>query len=83
MSQRVIINALLHGADCMASFGNILGDIRMHSDVFQFVEFASVNRKCNAVADALAKKAKSVRGVQVWLADLPADIAPLLLYDVH
>ncbi|XP_030924722.1 uncharacterized protein LOC115951707 [Quercus lobata] len=79
----VIINALLHGADCMASFGNILGDIRMHSDVFQIVEFASVNHKCNAVADALAKKAKTVRGVQVWLSDLPADIAPLLLFDVR
>ena len=79
----VIINALLHGAGDMACFGNILGDIRMHSDVFQFVEFAYVNLSCNVVADALSKKAKSIWGVQVWLNDLPADIAPLLLCDVH
>ena len=78
-----IINALLHRAGDMASFGNILGDIRMHSDVFHFVEFAYVNRNCNVVADALAKKAKSVRGVQAWLNDLPADIALLLQCDVH
>ncbi|KAL0012649.1 hypothetical protein SO802_007757 [Lithocarpus litseifolius] len=91
----VIINALLHGVGDMASFCNILDDIRMHSAVFQFVEYVHVNRSCNAVADALAKKAKSAVadalakkaksdvGVQVWLNDLPADIAPLVLRDVH
>ena len=55
----VIINALLHGAGDLASFGNILDDIRLHSSVFQFVEFVHVSRNCNSVADALAKKAKS------------------------
>ena len=79
----VIINALPHGVDDMASFGNILDNIRMHSVVFQFVEFVYVNRSCNTVADALAKKAKSDVGVQVWLNDLPADIASLVLRDVH
>ena len=79
----VIRNALLHGAGEMASFGNILDDIRMHSAIFQFVEFAYVSRSCNTVADALAKKAKSVVGIQVWLNDLSADVAPLVLRDVH
>ena len=69
----VIINALLHGAGDMASFGNILDDIQIHSTVLQFEEFVYVNRSCNVVADALAKKAKSVRGVQVWLNELLAD----------
>ena len=54
----VIINVLLHGASELASFGNILDDIRLHSSVFQFVEFVHVSRNCNLVADALAKKAK-------------------------
>ena len=79
----VIINALPHGVDDMASFGNILDNIRMHFAVFQFVEFVYVNRSCNTVADALAKKAKSDVGVQVWLNDLPADIASLVLRDIH
>ena len=79
----VIKNALLHGASEMASFGNILDDIQMHSSVFQFVKFAYVSCSCNTVADALAKKAKSVVGIQVWLNDLPADVAPLVLRDVH
>ncbi|XP_050252787.1 uncharacterized protein LOC126699161 [Quercus robur] len=79
----VIINALLHGAGELASFGNILDDIRLHSSVFPFVEFVHVSRICNSVADALAKKAKSNVGDQIWLNDLPSDIAPLVLHDVH
>ena len=55
----IIINALLHGTGELASFGNILDDIRLHSSIFQFVEFVHVSRNCNSVIDALAKKAKS------------------------
>ena len=79
----VIINVLLHGASELASFGNILDDIHLHSFVFQFMEFVHVSRNCNSVADALAKKAKSNVGAQVWLHDLPTDIVPLVLHDVH
>ena len=61
----VVINALLHGAGAFASFDNILDDIRMLSAVFHFVDFVFVNRHCNSVADALAKKAKLFVGDQV------------------
>lgn len=43
----------------MASFGNILDDIRLQSVVFQFVEFVHISRTCNSIANALAKKVKS------------------------
>ena len=55
----------------------------MLSAVFQFVEFVFVNRCCNSVADALAKKPKLIVGDQVGLQDVPADIAPLVFHDVH
>lgn len=67
----------------MASFGNILDDIRLQSTIFQFVEFVHVSRSCNSIANALVKKAKSDVRVQVWLNDLPTDIASLVLRDVH
>ena len=35
------------------------------------------------MADALAKKAKTCRGTQVWLEELPKDIASLVGFDVH
>ncbi|XP_050241234.1 uncharacterized protein LOC126690146 [Quercus robur] len=79
----IVINTLLHDAGAFASFGNILDDIRMLSAVFQFVDFVFVNCRCNLVADALAKKVKLFVGVQVWLHEVPADIAPLVLHDVN
>ena len=79
----VVINAVLHGAGAIASFSNILDDIRMLSAVFQFVDFVFVSHRCNTVADALARKAKLIVRAQVWLHEVPADIAPLVLHDVH
>jgi len=38
---------------------------------------------CNSIADALAKKANFVLSLQVWLEDIPLDIVPLVLRDVH
>ena len=67
----------------VASYGNILEDIRQHVGAFQFVVFSHTSRVCDSVADALAKKAKSVVGDQRWLGDMPADIAPLVYRDVH
>ena len=79
----VIINTLLHGVGELASFGNILDDICLHSSIFQFVEFVHVSRNCNSMVDALANKAKSNVGAQVWPHDLLTDIVPLVLHDVH
>ena len=45
----------------LTSFGNIVDDIGALVFVFQFFQF-HVNRTCNVVADALAKKAKNLVG---------------------
>ena len=78
-----IIEALKNGSGQFASYGNVLDDIRSHLAGFQYVEFSYTSRVCNSVADALAKKAKSGVGLQVWLEDLPDDIAPFVFRDVH
>ena len=63
----------------LATCGAVLEDICVLISGFQMVEFQYVPRNCNAVADALAKKASWVLGLQVWLEDIPTDIAPLVL----
>ena len=78
-----VINALRQGLGKLTCYGNVLDDIRVHGSAFQYCNFNLVSRLCNSVADALAKKANSVVGSQVWLGDLPTDIAPLLFRDVH
>ena len=71
------------GSGQLASYGNILDDIRVQAAVFQFVDFSHTSHVCNSVADALAKKAGSSIGLQVWLEDLPAIISLFVLRDVH
>ena len=74
---------LKNGSGQFASYGNVLDDIRFQSSGFQYVEFSYTSRVCNSVADALAKKAKSGVRFQVWLEDLPEDIVPFVVRDVH
>ena len=42
-----------------------------------------MKKNCNKVADALAKKSWVGLELQVWVEDLPRDIIPLALFDVH
>lgn len=78
-----IIDALRQGSSKHTCYGNVLDDIRAYVSAFQFYDFNLVSRLCNSVANAFAKKASSVMGLQVWKGDLPADIAPFLFRDVH
>ena len=79
----VVINALSQGPGCLSSYGNVIDDILVLADDFQLCLFNHVKRLCNVVADMLAKKAKDLLGVRVWLDDLPEDIQPLVLFDAH
>jgi len=79
----VIINALTTESGELATYGVVLDDIRVLVLGFQMLDFQHVPRTCNSVADALAKKASSALGMQVWLEDIPIDIVPLVLRDVH
>ena len=60
-----VIEVLNNGTGQFSSYGNILGDIHFQSTCFQHVEFKYISRVCNFVADALAKKASFVVGLQV------------------
>ena len=58
----VIISALTQENGEVASYGNILEDIRQLVGSFQSVIFSHISRVCNSVVDALAKKATLVVG---------------------
>ena len=79
----MVISALSQGLGCLSSYGNVIDDILILAVDFQFCEFSHVKRVCNIVADILAKKAKDLLGVRVWLDDLPEDIYSPVLLDVH
>ncbi|XP_023879479.1 uncharacterized protein LOC111991894 [Quercus suber] len=78
-----IISAISQGTSLQSSFGNIVDDIQYLLPSFSSVTFSHVNRPGNIVADALAKKASSNVGCQVWMNSLPLDITGLVDFDVH
>ena len=78
-----IIFAVSRGISILSSFGNIVDDVRYLLPSFSSVIFTHVNCFGNIVADALAKKASSIVGCQIWREALPLDIAELVDFDVH
>ena len=61
----MIISAVSHGSSVMASFGNIIDDVRHLLPRFSFVSFNHVHCSGNVVADVLAKKASSIIGCRI------------------
>ena len=78
----MVIQALIQGNSASSEYGNIIEDIRTLATDFDFRHFIHVKHNCNVVADAFAKKAKTLSSLAVWLKDVPEDIAPLLSFDV-
>ena len=62
-----VIQAILEGSSDVLPNGHVIEDIRVQALDFQLSVFTHAPRKCNVVADALAKKAKTCSGTQVWL----------------
>ena len=79
----IVINAVSQENATLSSYGFIVEDILSLVSSFLSFEFVHVPRSGNIVANALAKKAKELVGCQVWSADMPIDIAPLVDFDVH
>ena len=78
-----VIQALNYGSASEALYGNLIDDITVCASSLSTVEFKHVKRSCNRIADALAKKAKYGDVFQAWMEDIPPDIAPLAIFDVH
>ena len=79
----IVIQAILEGSSVVLPYDHVIEDIRVQALDFQLSVFTHAPRKCNVVADALAKKAKTCSGTQVWLEELPKEIASLACFDVH
>ncbi|KAK9999099.1 hypothetical protein SO802_018702 [Lithocarpus litseifolius] len=79
----IVIQAVQAGSSDILPYGHVIDDILALTLDLQFSSFTHVPCICNVVADALAKKAKTSRGTQVWLEELPEDIASLAGFDVH
>lgn len=78
-----IISVVSQGSSSLSSFGNIIDDVRCLLPSFSSVKFIHVHHSSNLVANALAKKASTNVGCQVWRDAMPLDIVALIDFDVH
>ena len=79
----IVINVVSQGNVVLATYENIVEDIRSLSSSFLSCFFTNVQRSGNVVADFLAKKARYSDGYQVWTSPMPEDIMAAASFDVH
>ena len=79
---QIVINALADGRAEQSIYGHIIVDIIHEAAQLSFSKFVHVNRNCNRVADAMAKKAKTGLEFQVSIEDIPEEFVPLVLADI-
>ena len=76
-SIHAISNRLLLHSSC----GHIIHDILLFSRSFQSFSFSHVGRQGNALADALAKRARLSSPLLVWMESVPPDLYNCYLSD--
>ena len=76
----VIIKALKNEEDSLAPFGHILAAAKSSTNV-SCISFSHICRLGNSVAYNLAKHARHVAGLKVWMEDVPPHLYSVLLTD--
>nr|XP_023887897.1 uncharacterized protein LOC112000026 [Quercus suber] len=76
----LIIKALKNNEDSLAPFGYILATAKTSTDV-NCISFFLIRKLGNSVAHNLAKHARHVAGLKVWMEDVPPHLYFVLLTD--
>ena len=78
----VIIKAINSGGFSSSSFGHIIRDIKDLFSTFNKVSFSHTRRLGNRIAHGLACMACNFSSFQVWMEDVPPDVASVYLSDL-
>ena len=76
----LIIKALQNKEDSLAPFGHILAAAKTTTNV-NCISFSHIRRLDNSIAHNLAKHARHVAGLKVWMKDVPPHLYSVLLTD--
>ena len=77
----VVISALRSKEESLSSFGHLISSIKHYLVSCNCVSFFHIRRSGNSVAQFLAKHAKSIDDVFMWMEDVPPQVADVLLAD--
>ena len=77
----ILMNALKTNSHSLAQFGHIIKDIQFLTSQFSIISFSHVKRHCNTIAHSIARRALSFSSLQVWMEDVPLELADVLQVD--
>lgn len=66
-----------------AAIRHIIKDIQSALSFFRTHSFSHNRRQGNAIAHALAKKARNSFPLDVWMESVPSDLDRLIISDIH
>ena len=78
----VIIKSINNGGFLSSSFGHIIRDMKLLSSAFHNVSYNHTRRQGNRVAHRLARMACNFSPFQVWMEDVPPNVASVYLSDL-
>ena len=78
-----VIKGLLEGGMQSSSIGHLFRDILFHVSSMRSFSFAHVVRQSNAVAHALAQRARLSFPFSAWMESVPPDIVDYVTADIH
>ena len=78
-----VIKAIQLGGWDFAQGGHLIHDISTLKNSFQSISFSHVVRQGNAVAHALAERARHSFPLSVWVEHVPQDIVSFHLHDLR
>ena len=77
----ILMNAVKTNSHSLAQFGHIIKDIEFLASQFSIIYFSHVKRHCNTIAHSIARRALSFSSLQVWMEDVPLELADVLQVD--
>ena len=80
---KLLIKNLMSGGSQLTHYGNIAADILFLLSHFSRVTLSFVKRHCNQLAHSLAGRALITPNMSVWMEELPPDLMPAFLADLH
>ena len=78
---KVVINTLQNTEASLSKFGHILESAKSTLVTSNCIAFSHIRRSGNRVAHNLAKHARHVRGLSVWVEDIPPHLYDVLFAD--
>ena len=79
----VLVKTLKDGGNTFAHYGNLTANILFLTSHFSKVQFSFVRRQCNRLAHSLARRASIIQQMSVWMEEVPPDLTPVFLADLH